>query len=287
MAARPAAGTAVRHPARGPADGRPGRRGAAGKARPARRSAWRAALALAALLALRGPGSAAAEPFLDLYAGKSTTRAADVRIRQPALGNDFTVEQVSFDDESFRSPIWYGLRAGYFSRRLPWLGAGLEFVHFKILADTAGTARIRGTRAGSPVDTTARVDTVVQEFDISHGVNYLTVDLLVRYPLLADRERFPGGRLQPYAGAGVGPVIAHAENRVGGVENDERYEIGGLGVQGFVGIRLLLFRHLGLFAEYKLTRSSLEVGIAAGEGRVRETTHHLIGGITVPLPGLR
>lgn len=245
----------------------------------------RAAAVLVLLLSvIQGAARAAAEPFLDLYTGKSFTRDGDVRIRQPALGNDFTVESVSFDDESFRSPIWYGVRAGYFFEQTPWLGVAAEFVHFKILAETAETRRLTGTRGGVPVDTTARVDTVVQEFSITHGVNYLTLDLLVRYSLLSDPERFPRGRLQLYAGAGAGPVITHAENRIDGVENDERYEVGGVGVQGFVGIRALLFRHFGLFAEYKLTRSRLEVGVAGGDAQVRETTHHVVGGITIPLP---
>jgi len=55
------------------------------------------------------------------------------------------------------------------------------------------------------------------------------------------------------------------------------------GMQTFVGARTLLFKHFGLFAEYKFTHSSLDVGIDSVLADVSENTHHLVGGITVPL----
>ena len=57
----------------------------------------------------------------------------------------------------------------------------------------------------------------------------------------------------------------------------------GAGIQAFVGVRTLLFKHFGLFAEYKFTHSSLDVGMDSDLADVSENTHHLVGGITVPL----
>lgn len=227
---------------------------------------------------------ASAEPFFDLYTGKSFTRNGDVRIQQGAIGNDFTFRDVSFDDESFKTPPWYGLRAGYFFERYPWLGGAIELFHFKVLAETAESKPLQGTHNGAVVDTTARVDSIVQQFQISHGVNYLAFDVLVRHSLLQDPDRFPKGRVQLYGGVGVGPVIAHAENRIDNVRNDERYEVAGVGIQALVGVRALLFKYFGVFAEYKFTHSSLTVGVASGDAHLDENTHHLIGGITIPFP---
>lgn len=227
---------------------------------------------------------AAAEPFFDAFTGKSFTANSDVGIKQGGSGNDFVVHDVSFDDKSFSDPPYYGLRAGYFFESLPWLGVGLEFFHFKVFADTTETKAVTGTRQGAPIDTVTRVDSIVQQFDISHGVNYLLVDGLVRYPLVKDPEQFPGGRVHLYGGLGVGPVIAHAENRVDGVGNDQGYEVAGAGLQVFVGVRVLLTRYFGLFAEYKFTHSDLTVGVAGGEGSMTDNTHHLVGGITLRLP---
>jgi hypothetical protein len=85
-------------------------------------------------------------------------------------------------------------------------------------------------------------------------------------------------------GVGGGPVVVHAENRIDGVRNDEHYDLGGGGVQSFAGARVALWKHLGLFAEYKFTYSRLDVDVAGGRGRVDEATHHVVGGLTIRLP---
>jgi hypothetical protein len=164
-----------------------------------------------ALLALAIPSQLWAEAFLDLYLGKSFTQDSDIHIEQRPLANDYTFEGVAFHDNSFKDPPYYGLRAGYFFERHPWLGLGVEFFHFKTSADTSEVRPLRGTRNGSPVAGAVPVNSVVQRFAITHGVNYLTLDALFRYPLLPSPERFPHGRLQLYAGMGLGPVIAHPE----------------------------------------------------------------------------
>ena len=58
----------------------------------------------------------------------------------------------------------------------------------------------------------------------------------------------------------------------------------GAGIQALVGARTLLFKHFGLFGEYKFTHSRLEVVVTRGHGGLGENTHHLVGGIMIPLP---
>jgi len=243
-----------------------------------------AAAVLLAVAVLTAPSAAPAEPFLDLFTGKSWTHDADVEISQPGRGNAFTVEDLGFDDESFVSPPYYGFRAGYFFESLPAVGVGVEFIHFKILGETRDTKRIVGTRAGAPIDARVPVNSVVQKFDVSHGVNYVMFDVIGRYRLLQDAERFPHGRVQLHAGAGIGPVISNTSARIDGVTADAGYELAGVGVQGFLGIRALFSRYVGLFAEYKFTRADLEVGLKGGHADVDERSHHIVGGISFFLP---
>jgi hypothetical protein len=238
----------------------------------------RALLALVVLV-LASPARAAGEAFLDLYTGRSATRDADLRVRQPALGNDFRLSGVRFDDESFDDPPYYGLRAGYFPPGTPWLGVAVDFAHFKMFAETGRAARLSGVRGGAPVDARVPIDSVVQAFSISHGVNYLTLDVLARARLLRDPARRPHGALHLYAGLGAGPVIGHPENRIEGRGNRERYEYAGLGAVGLAGARVWVTRGVGLFVEYRFTAADLEVGAALGEARVDERTHHVIGGV--------
>jgi len=231
------------------------------------------------------PSSARAEFVLDLFTGTSDTSNADVEIKQPAAGNRFTVRDLAFDGQSFEDPPYYGARVAYFFEGLPWLGVGVEFFHFKIFGETGETRQITGTRTGTPINMRAPVTSVVQRFDVSHGVNYLMVDVIARYGFFRDSATYPGGRLQIYVGGGVGPVITHAETRIEGVAAEPGYEVGGVGSQGFAGVRFMLFKYVGLFVEGKITHSSLTVGVAqGGEASFDETTRHIVGGITIAFP---
>jgi hypothetical protein len=245
---------------------------------------WAAAILLAAA-AWRGE-SAWGEPIVDLYAGKSSTLNSSIHILQPPLGNDYIFEDVSFDDESFQSPIWYGVRAGYFLEDHPWLGGAIEFFHFKVVAKTNEMKRLKGIRRGEAVDTVVKMKSIVQQFQITHGVNYLTADVVVRHSLSTDVERFRRGQLQLYGGLGGGAVISHPENRIDNVKNEiffrDEYEATGVGFHAFIGARVLMFRHFGLIAEYKFSGSRIKAKVAFGDGIMDENTHHLIGGVTVP-----
>lgn len=245
------------------------------------RSIRAVALLAIGLLLLGLPAAVQGEAFLDLYAGKSFTQDSDLRIKQSRLGNDYTFEDVSFRDDSFKDPPYYGVRAGYFFERYPWLGLAVEFFHMKITADTSDVRPVDGTRNGAALSGGAKVNSIVQRFAVTHGVNYLTLDALFRYPLLQSPERFAKGRLQLYTGVGLGPVIGHPETRVDNIRSEPGYELAGLGVQGFVGARFLILKNLGLFTEYKFSHSALEVTVPSGHGRVHENTHHIVGGLTI------
>jgi hypothetical protein len=245
---------------------------------------WLLAVAFV-LAAAAGPATARAEITFEAFTGVSDTSGADLRITQSAAGNAFTVKDLSFDDRSFDPAPYYGFRAMYFFERAPWLGVGAEWFHFKIYGETAETRRIVGTRGGAPYDVTGPVDSVVQRFNLPNGVSYVTADVMARYGFFRDPDDYPGGRLQVYLGGGVGPVVAYPVSRIDGIKSTPGYEVAGVGVQGFAGIRVMLFKYFGVYLEGKLTHSSLTVGVSrGGEASLDETTRHLVGGITIAIP---
>jgi hypothetical protein len=246
----------------------------------------RARRALLAALAAGGvalaAGRAAAEPFLDGFSGVNRTQDADVRFRQPAAGSDFTVHDLAFAPRLGEGAPYYGVRAGYFFREpADWLGVALEFFHFKIVAETGDTRRVSGTLAGAPIDARLPVDALVQRFSISNGVSYVMLDVIARHGLFRDPEDFPHGRLQLYAGIGGGPVVTYTYSTIGGARESSGYQLGGGGGQAFAGVRLLLFRHVGLFVEGKYTYTRLTVDVAGGEAELTERGPHLVGGLTL------
>lgn len=232
-----------------------------------------------------GPRPARAEPFLDAYTGVNFTRDADLRVKQGSSGNDFTVHDLSFSPRLSDGAPYWGVRAGYFFGEEPaWFGLAIEFFHFKIVGETGDTREISGTRTGQPFDARVPVNTAVQRFESSNGVNYLTLDLLVRRGFLVDDEDYPHGRLQLYAGVGAGPVITYARSTIDGVSRAAGYELAGAGVQGFAGIRLLLFKNVGIFAEGKYTHADLTVGVKGGHADLTEQSFHVVGGLSLVLP---
>src|SRR5207247_8469908 len=127
-----------------------------------------------------------------------------------------TFHGVSWDDRSFEMPIYYGWRVTHYLKRHPDWGVALDFFHYKVYSDTDATLPVTGTRGGTPVNDRERLGDTIQKLDMSHGVNYLTLNGVHRWRLRPDARRYPMGRLQSYVGAGLGAVIPHVEARIGG-----------------------------------------------------------------------
>ena len=259
---------------------------------PRPRVAWSAhgaglGLVVLALLALE-PGRARAEVFLDAYTGINFTQDADLKVKQNSVGNDFTVHDLSYGSRWTEGAPYWGVRAGYFFGEDPaWFGLAVEFFHFKVVGETADTRDITGTHAGQPINVRAPVNTVVQRFESSNGVSYLTLDLIARWGLLVEDyyDEYPHGRLQLYVGVGAGPVFTYARSTIDGASKTAGYEVAGPGVQGFAGVRFLLFKYVGLFAEGKFTHSDLTMSVAkGGHADLTEQSFHVVGGLSIVLP---
>src|SRR5438067_4172667 len=117
---------------------------------------------------------AVAETNLSLYIGKSFTDDSDLRLRQPN-STQLTFHGVSWSDHSFEMPIYYGGRVTHFFKSQPDWGVALDFFHYKVYSDTNAVLPVTGTRGGAPVGGSERLGDTIQKFNISHGVNYLTL----------------------------------------------------------------------------------------------------------------
>jgi opacity protein-like surface antigen len=238
---------------------------------------WRAVLALGLL----SVGIARGETTIAFYSGKSFTSDSDLTLKQPGNGTHLRFQRAAYEDQSHSSPIYYGLRVTHFLKRKPWLGASIDFFHYKAYALTDRTVHAIGTEHGIPVDRQQRLDDTMQRFSISHGVNYLTLNVLGR--LRWKRSgRFPEGRVQPYAGMGGGGLLLHPESVIGG-RPFQKYEWNGVGYQLFAGVDYRVTRRWGLFVEYKFNRRNVNVRIVDGTADMRLNSHHLAFGTSYRL----
>jgi hypothetical protein len=114
-----------------------------------------------------------------------------------------------------------------------------------LYAEVEHAVHVTGRSGGVDVDTTTRMDTFVQHYAMSHGMNFMLVNVVARRPLGGTASRVAlTGR------AGAGPMLPHAETNVGG-RSREQYERAGIGFQLAGGVDVRLAGWLSAIADYK------------------------------------
>ena len=222
--------------------------------------------------------SARAEFDLSVFTGVALSQDSDLDLRQVG-GTDLTYHDVSFEGRDFETPPFYGARLLWFPGEETHWGFGAEFFHLKLYAQTDETAHVTGRRSGFPVDTNERIDNTLQQFSLSHGLNYALADIVYRWQPGQRGDDFLG-HLEPYVGLGLGAAIPHVESEVNGNFHEE-YQLHGPGVQGLAGVNVSLTKHVGLLFEYKLTYANLDsLDIPGGSIEVTPITHNVVAGLT-------
>jgi hypothetical protein len=216
---------------------------------------------------------------LGLYLGAAHTQSSSIELKLPVEGTDLDLQPVRYRSESLDPPLYYAVRAGAFPHD-GWFGLEGELIHLKVVAHTTRAARVEGELAGEPVAGPRPLSSIVQRFSITHGVNLLLVNAVVR------RRLQPAGAARPRwivtARLGAGASAPHTESVVGGVVHSG-YEWGAFSAQAAAGIEVRLTEHLYASGEYKLTHTAQNVSVANGSARTPLTTHHVLAGLTVHL----
>jgi hypothetical protein len=211
------------------------------------------------------------------YLGEAHTLNSGLAIRQPALGTDIHFHDISYRGESFQTPLYYGVRSGYFFR--PKWGVEAEFTHLKVLANVNQTATVAGILNSTPIDAREPVNVIVQRFSISHGVNLLLANAVFRQELShSNNERTARAYVNLRLGAGA--TIPHAESTIQG-RADEHYQVGSPALQFAGNIELRICKRWYWVGEYKFTRTREQVDVSSGTAKSLLQTHHVITGPSV------
>ncbi len=222
--------------------------------------------------------SAVAQWSVTAYLGKASTLESDLEIIQPSVGTEMTFHGLSFNDESFKPPVYYGIRIGYFFEKPRFFGLEAEFIHLKASADPEALVRARGMWEGMSTNQTVRFGDFVESFSITHGLNLLTLNIAFRHGLLVESRNSP--KLYVTARIGAGPAIPHTESRINGILQ-EQYEFAGRVIQFGLSSELQVFSMLHLLLEYKYTVASFSrLHIVNGSARISPRTHHFIFGLS-------
>jgi hypothetical protein len=238
-------------------------------------------LALAGALLFVLPQVAAAQWYVSGYLGTNRTLAAPVAIEQASRNTSLVFEGVTFEARPFKSPQYYGIRGGRLFGERRRYGFEVEWIHPKAYADTSVPVRITGRHNGVNIDTTAPIESIVQRYAMSHGMNFLLFNAVARYPLDEAGSGF-ASRVAFVARAGAGPMVPHAETTVDG-ESLEQYEAGGVGYQFAGGLDVRLAGALSAVVDYKFAYGKPEVTIVDGTGQTTAKVHQLAFGLAFGL----
>ncbi|HYN08075.1 MAG TPA: hypothetical protein VES67_11845 [Vicinamibacterales bacterium] len=215
---------------------------------------------------------ARAQWYVAAYLGGSHTHAATISIDRPDDDVSLQFHDVRFEERSLKSPQYYGLRFGRTFGVEQRFAVEIEWIHAKAYSQTDRQYEVTGNAGAFSglIQPPAPMNALVSQYAMSHGLNFLLVNLGVRAPVRDTPVTL-------VARAGAGPMLPHAESTFAG-ETREQYEYAGLGLHAAAGIDLRLYRGLSALVEYKCTFGRPEITIVGGTGRMTAVTQHLAVG---------
>lgn len=217
----------------------------------------RAAIALLAFLTTAT--NARADWLFGGYMGASGTSSNTLTVR-PTTGTPFSLDDVAYKGEAFRSPWYYGVRVSFVPGGAASLSPEIEWTHAKAIA---------------------KIDPRSSElnaFQQSHGLNFLLGNLAYRFAPLC------GGRCTPVVRGGLGVSTPHVESTFRNV-HQEQYQRGGFAWQLGAGVEYRLWQFVYGVADARITRVTEKHLRAAGaEIAGSFFTRHVDFGVALRLP---
>ena len=243
------------------------------RARSAPRCAFFVLAALAAVVVV--PAQADAQWYLAVFMGANHTTPATISIDQPSKQTSLEFHDVTFEARPFKAPQYYGYRFGQYDRARK-LAFEIEFIHLKVIGQTSRTFHVTGQLAGAPIDANVPMNTLVERYQMTHGLNFFLFNLKRRVPIKPQPDG--NSRASLLAGGGFGFTTPHAETTIAGVTK-EQYEYAGIGFDGAIGLDLHLRKHVAAVVDYKVTYAKPKITLDGGTGQMSALSHQVAFGV--------
>ena len=212
-------------------------------------------------LILLFPAVARAEGYLAAFGGYSFPQNedidADLNVDTGALGRGLSLENLRLREVEMDNSRVYGAKFGYFFTHSVLGGnLGIELEAYRFHPDLKEqTVTTPGTLLRLGVFRFIFVTKVTID-DADLDVTAIAVNGLYRRPF-AKSQKFPRGRLQAYAGPGVGIFNANLQTKTSFLKElkDTEDRDLALGFQVLGGVKLFLSKHIALFGEYRFIQT--------------------------------
>ena len=183
---------------------------------------------LFAVLVFGVPALAHADWLFAGYMGASGTSSNTLTVT-PASAPSFSIDDVAYKGQAFRSPWYYGVRGGWLPAATKGVGAEIEWTHAKAIAQI-------DPRASD-----------LNAFQQSHGLNFLLGNVAFRFAPACS------GRCAAVIRGGAGISTPHVESTFRNV-HQEQYQRGGFAWQLGGGLELHLWQFVYGIADARITR---------------------------------
>jgi hypothetical protein len=205
------------------------------------------------------PGSARADWLFGGYMGAAGTSSNTLTV-SPAAGAPFSIPDVGYKGQAFRSPWYYGVRVGWLPAATKGMGLEVEWNHAKAIAQI-------NPRSSD-----------LNAFQQSHGLNFLLGNVAYRFS--------PGcrGRCTAVVRGGAGISTPHVESTFRNA-HQEQYQYGGPAWQAGAGLEYHLWQFVYGIADARVTRVSEKHLRGAGADIAGSFfTRHVDFGVALRLP---
>jgi len=208
--------------------------------------------------------------IISAYLGKNFPLNTYLKISQDINETFLRFENIKLTDRSFQFPLYYGIKISQSLKFInPKVFAEIEFIHSKVYSDPEQKVKAVGIYRNSLVDSVIRFGDIVQNFSISHGLNYLTVNFGYKF----------GDKISPFVKFGVGISIPHFETTIDSL-SFERYETNDFVVQFASGFNIKIHKHILFFFEGKYTFGEIiNAGIYGGTAETLMKMYHFVFGL--------
>lgn len=210
---------------------------------------------------------------ISFYFGKNIPQSTYLKISQDINKTFLRFENIQLKDKAFEFPLYYGMKLSYDLKFInPRVFAELEFIHSKVYSDPSQVVKVFGIYRDLPIDTLMRLGDIVQNFSISHGLNYTILNFGYKINLNSATLAF--------LKFGVGLSIPHFETTIDSL-SFERYELEGFVVQFSGGFSLKIYKRVSNFIELKYTSGEiLNAGIFGGTAETFIKMWHIVLGLS-------
>jgi opacity protein-like surface antigen len=213
------------------------------------------AISITGLLCLSAP--AAANGMFSLY-DSNTSLPGNPALRQGGTGTGLTLRGVEWGGDRYNSASFYNVRISQFDSRHPNWGAALDFSHHGTGYSALGRGLASENFWRGPASGLAMPERQAQRMDISNGVNILSLNGIYRW----QSPRLAGGRLLPYAGAGLAYRFSQADSAADHDAHDFNDQASGFGYQVLGGLEYRMTQRMAAFVEAKFNSGTGRLGFS-------------------------